>query len=288
MRDSRPSRTAHRVAIRRAAHQLVDDPVVFRDPLAVAIIGAEAAAELQAKIASEKDRLARALRAFMAVRSRYAEDHLEAAVARGVRQYVVLGAGLDTFAYRNRHAENGLRVFEVDHPATQAWKRDLLGAAEIALPSEMTFVPVNFERQILGEELQTAGFRNDQPAFFSWLGVTIYLTHEAFTSTMQFIRSMPATSGIAFDYSVTRASLSFLERLALDALTLRVGAAGEPFRLFFDPPDLTREMEAMGFRHLEDLGRAEINARYFAGRADGLQVSNSIGRLMSAWVETGA
>jgi len=104
---------------------------------------------------------------------------------------------------------------------------------------------------------------------------------------MQFIRSMPATSGIAFDYSVTRASLSFLERLALDALTLRVGAAGEPFRLFFDPPDLAREMEAMGFRRLEDLGRAEINARYFAGRSDGLQVSNSIGRLMSAWVETG-
>ena len=101
----------------------------FDDPLAVSIIGAEAAADLQAKIASEKNRLSRALRAIMAVRSRYAEDQLAAAVARGVRQYVVLGAGLDTFAYRNRFREQGLHVFEVDHPATQAWKRELLSAA---------------------------------------------------------------------------------------------------------------------------------------------------------------
>jgi methyltransferase (TIGR00027 family) len=285
MRDSRPSRTAHRVAIRRAAHQLVDDPPVFHDPLALAVIGAEAAADLRSKISSEKDKFARALRAFMAVRSRYAEDQLEAAVARGVRQYVVLGAGLDTFAYRNRHAESGLHVFEVDHPATQAWKRGLLAAAQIAMPSEMTFVPVNFEHQILGEELQAAGFRHDQPAFFSWLGVTIYLTHEAFTATMKFIRAMPATSGIAFDYAVARSSLGFLERLAVYALTLRVGAAGEPFRLFFDPSELAAEMTQMGFRRVEDLGREQINARYFAGRSDDLKVSNSIGRLMGAWVD---
>jgi methyltransferase (TIGR00027 family) len=284
MRDSRPSRTAHRVAIRRAAHQLVDDPLVFRDPLAMAIIGAEAADNLRAQISSEKDRFARALRAFMAVRSRYAEDQLEAAVARGVRQYVVLGAGLDTFAYRNRHTENGLRVFEVDHPATQAWKRELLVAAQIVLRGEMAFVPVNFEHQILRDELQAAGFRCDQPAFFSWLGVTVYLTHEAFTATMQFIRSMPAHSGIALDYAVSRSSLSFLERLALDALTLRVGAAGEPFQLFFEPKKLTSEIEQMGFGQVENIGREEINARYFAGRADGLHVSNGIGRLLSAWV----
>jgi len=263
----------------------VDDPVVFRDPLALTIIGAEAASNLHQQISSERDKLNRALRAFMAARSRYAEDHLDAAVARGVRQYVVLGAGLDTFAYRNRHAESGLRVFEVDHPATQAWKRELLGAAKIALPGEMTFVPVNFERQILREELQAAGFRSDRPAFFSWLGVTIYLTHEAFTATMRFIRSMPADSGVAFDYGVTRSSLSFLERIALQALTLRVGAVGEPFRLFFEPRELAKELEEMGFRRLEDLGRKEINGRYFAGRSDGLQVTNSIGRLMSAWVQ---
>jgi methyltransferase (TIGR00027 family) len=288
MRDSRPSRTAHRVAIRRAAHQLVDDPPVFRDPLAMAIIGAEAAANLRAHISSEKDRLARALRAFMAVRSRYAEDQLGTAVERGVRQYVVLGAGLDTFAYRNGHTEHGLRVFEVDHPATQAWKRELLGAAGIALPGELTFVPINFERQILREELQAAGFQCDRPAFFSWLGVTIYLTHEAFTATMRFIRSMPSGSGVAFDYGVARSSLSFRERIALQALTLRVGAAGEPFRLFFEPRELAKELEEIGFCRLEDLGRKEINARYFSGRRDGLQVTNSIGRLMSAWVEAPA
>jgi methyltransferase (TIGR00027 family) len=286
MQDAKPSHTAHRVALRRAAHQLMDRPPVFDDPLALSIIGAEAASGLRDQIASEEDRYARALRAFMSARSRYAEDQLAAAVAQGVRQYVVLGAGLDTFAYRNCHKEIGLRVFEVDHPATQAWKRELLSAARIGIPKEMAFVPVNFERQELGGELRSAGFRGEEPAFFSWLGVAIYLTHEAFSSTLRFVRSLPATSGVVFDYAVARSALSFQEQMALDVLTMRVSGAGEPFRLFFEPRVLRRELEEMGFEGTEDLGREEINARYFAGRADGLEVTNSIGRLLSAWVAT--
>lgn len=284
MHDARPSRTAERVAIRRAAHQLVDKPLVFDDPVAVAILGERTASELRAKTAKEEDRFSRALRAMMAVHSRYAEDQLTTGVSRGVRQYVVLGAGLDTFAYRNRFRDQGLHVFEVDHPATQAWKRELLSAARIALPSELSFVPVNFEQQSLGEELRKSGFQHEEPAFFSWLGVVMYLTHEAFASTIEFIGSLPAGTGIALDYAVETSSLGFLERLVFEGVKRRVAAAGEPFRLFFTPQKIFAELQQAGFKDVEDLGREEINARYFIGRADGLHVPTKVYRLLSAWI----
>jgi methyltransferase (TIGR00027 family) len=199
------SRTAQRVAIRRAAHQLLDQPRVLDDPLALRIIGAEAAAALRTN-PKEHHAFARAFRAFMAARSRYAEDELARAVASGVRQYVVLGAGLDTFAYRNPH--DGLRVFEVDHPATQAWKRERLQAAGIAVPSSLTFVPIDFERQTLADGLERAGFDHRIAAFFSWLGVTPYLTREACMSTLSLIAKMPASSGVVFDFAIDPSLLS--------------------------------------------------------------------------------
>jgi methyltransferase (TIGR00027 family) len=284
MRDSQPSRTAHRVALRRAAHQLLDDPLVFKDALALSIVGAEAAATLRAKISSENDRISRALRAFMAVRSRYAEDQLAAVVAQGVRQYVILGAGLDTFAYRNPYLSVGLRVFEVDHPATQAWKRELLSAAEIPIPAGLAFAPVNFERETLGDALQCSGFLSDKAAFFSWLGVTPYLTREAFEATLRFVAAIPGPSAIVFDYAVERSSLNFLERLALDALSWRVAAGGEPFQLFFVPRELVSDLRRLGFAHVEDLGREEMNARYFTGRRDRLEITNGLAHLLHARV----
>src|SRR5258707_5179708 len=284
MHDARPSRTAERVAIRRAAHQLVDRPLVFDDPLALRMIGERAASELRKRTSRDEDRFSRALRAMMAVRSRYAEDQLTTGVSRGVRQYVVLGAGLDTYAYRNRFRDQGLRVFEVDHPATQAWKRELLSAARIDLPSELSFVPVNFEQQSLGEELRKSGFQCEEPAFFSWLGVVMYLTHQAFASTIEFIGSLPAGSGIALDYAVEPSSLGLLERLVFEGVKRRVAAAGEPFRLFFAPQKIVAEFTQAGYKDVEDLGRDQINGRYFAGRADGLHVPANLYHLLSAWV----
>jgi len=284
MHEARASRTAERVAIRRAAHQLLDKPTVFDDPLAVSIVGAQATSELRKKISTDENRFARGLRAIMAARSRYAEDQLAEAVARGVRQYVVLGAGLDTFAYRNCFRDQGLHVFEVDHPATQAWKRERLLSAQIAAPSELSFVPVNFEQQSLGQELHKSGFRSDEPAFFSWLGVVFYLTHGAFASTIDFIRSLPEGTGIVLDYAVEPSSLKFIERLVFEAVKRRVAAAGEPFRLFFAPRKIRAELKEAGFKDVEDLGRKEINTKYFARRADGLQVPSNLYHLLSAWV----
>jgi methyltransferase (TIGR00027 family) len=276
MQDAQPSRTAQGVATRRAAHQFFDEPKVFDDPLAIAIAGRDTAAE-------HGSSFSRALRAFIAARSRYAEDQLTAAVQRGVRQYVVLGAGLDTFAYRNPLRSSGLHVFEVDHPATQAWKRARLREAGIEIPAEMTFTAFDFETQSLDDRLQQAGFRRTASAFFSWLGVTPYLSRPAFDATIQFIAGMPAGSGLAFDFAVERSLLSPIQQRALDALAERVARAGEPFQLFFDPAALGDDLARLGFGSIEDLGGEQINARYFAGRSDGLAVTGG-GHLLSCQV----
>jgi methyltransferase (TIGR00027 family) len=282
MRDARPSTTAQRVAMRRAAHQILDSPRVLDDPIALPILGPEVAAQLESERGKLDIPVARYFRAFMVVRSRYAEDELARAIDRGASQYVILGAGLDTFAYRNPYAESALRLFEVDHPATQAWKLQRLAAGGILIPPSVTFAPVDFERQSLSDGLAQANFRRDAVTFFSWLGVTPYLTREAMTSTLAFIASMPKGSGVVFDYAVPRSSLSFLGRLAFDRLASRVAAAGEPFQLFFEPGALAEQLRSMGFQWIEDLGTDQIDARYFKNRADKLRVRGQLGRLMSA------
>src|SRR5262249_33250070 len=196
MKPDRPSATAYRVAMRRAAHQILDRPVVLEDPIALRIIGPRGAEQIRADPGRYDSSFGRALRLFLVARSRCAENALATAVAAGVRQYVVLGAGLDTFAYRNPFVAEGLRVFEVDVPATQAWKRELLARTGIAPPPSLTFVPVDFERQALPEQLRAAGFRADQPTFFSWLGVTMYLTRDAVLSTLKFLASRAPGGGI--------------------------------------------------------------------------------------------
>ena len=281
MQDARPSRTALRVALRRAAHQLYDaPPLVLNDPIAVPILGATYSEELR-RTPTRPDRpFSVALRAFLVARSRYAEDTLARAIAQGVAQYVLLGAGLDTFAHRNPYPH--LRVFEIDHPATQQWKRELLETGSLPAPANLTYVPVDFERESLPEQLHAAGFDPQSPAFFAWLGVVPYLTIEAFRSTINFIAARPPGSGIVLDYGQPRSALPFLEKLAHDSLAARVQLAGEPFQLFFTPPEIAAELTA--FRNREDLGSDEINTRYFANRTDNLKLLGSAGRLLSAWL----
>jgi methyltransferase (TIGR00027 family) len=283
MHEGRPSRTALRVALRRAAHQLVDHPKVFDDPLAIPILGPAGGARLQREMESAATPYARAMRAFMAVRSRHAEDLLHRAVARGVGRYAVLGAGLDTFAYRNPYPVDHLQVFEVDHPATQAWKRGCLEEAGIAVPAGLTFAPVDFESQTLADGLRAAGFRDDEPAFFSWLGVVPYLTREAIRATLRYVAALPAGSEIVFDYGIPPDSLDPRRRQVFDALAERVAAAGEPWRTFYEPAALVRELGELGFGDVEDTGPEAIDARYFADRTDGLRMGG-LGHLMRARV----
>jgi methyltransferase (TIGR00027 family) len=273
VKENRASATALRVAMGRAAHQMMDDPTVFHDPIASRILGVEALTALKSDPKwSEQTPLARGLRAFLAARSRYAEDELHRAIHRGIHQYVVLGAGLDTFAYRHPYPEDVLHVFEADHPATQIWKCARLKEASIPIPPTLTFAPVDFEIQTLDEGLRRAGFDTGQCAFFSWLGVTQYLTSGAITATLRFVASMPVGSGIVFDYTISPSLLKPAARLAFDKLAHRVALAGEPFETFFDPSVLKSSLRTMGFGQIDDLGPDDLNARYFQGRPDKLRV----------------
>jgi methyltransferase (TIGR00027 family) len=281
VRPDEPSRTAYRVAMRRAAHQILDRPVVLDDPIALRIIGSRGAERIRTDPKRFDSSFGRALRLFLVARSRCAEDALAAAVAEGVRQYVVLGAGLDTFAYRNPYATEQLRVFEVDMPATQAWKRDLLGRTRIGEPASLTFVPVDFEKQALPEQLRAAGFRDDQPAFFSWLGVSMYLSRDAVLGTLRFVARCAPGGGITFDYMMPPSRLPLWRRLGFHLVAWRVARAGEPWKTWFDPDELARELRAMGFARLEDLDGAALDQRYFGGREKHVG-GMSAGRVMTA------
>ena len=288
MIPAQPSRTALRVALRRAAHQLVDGkPLVFNDPFAVAILGPEAQEELRRTPKVSRRPFSAALRAWMVARARFAEDLLAAGVSScGIRQYLILGAGLDTFPLRNPFPE--VQVFEVDHPATQAWKRECLQASGLHLPSSAHLVAVDFESQSLGEELLRSGFNPSLPTFTAWLGVVPYLTPEAFAGTCRFLAGLSSGSGLVFDYGQPRHALSPVEQLMHDSLGARVAQAGEPFQLFFTPEALQLELQRQGLSVVEDIGRDDINERYFRHRSDGLQVRGNAGRICHARIPAGA
>ncbi|WP_394840278.1 class I SAM-dependent methyltransferase [Pendulispora rubella] len=281
MEDNRPSTTAMRVAFGRAAHRLLDVPLVFDDPLALRILGPDVEETIANDVATFQSPPLRALRAFLVARSRYSEDAAEATFARGVRQCVVLGAGLDTFAYRHEHSS--VFIFEVDHPATQSWKRDRLADAGIEVPPHVIFAPVDFERQTLAEGLRAAGFDSEAPAFFSWLGVTPYLTRSAVISTLQFIRNRPRGSEIVFDFAPLPELLTGEGKQWFETFSARVAAMGEPWVTFFEPSDLANELCEMGFADATPFAPDDINALYFDGRKDNLR-TGALGHLMHARV----
>ncbi|THD49355.1 MAG: SAM-dependent methyltransferase [Bradyrhizobium sp.] len=259
MQEGQFSRTALGAAGHRAAHQVLEDGRFFADPLALSILGDEAQEAIDK---ARNEPLRRGLRLFIALRSRFAEDAAHAAIARGTRQIVVLGAGLDTFAYRLA-PQADLHVFEIDHPATQAEKRRRLAAADIAEPAHAVYVGCDFERESFVDTLTRAGFDKTRPAFFIWLGVTAYLTHEAVMATLAAIAALPGGAEIVFDYVVP---LEAIERASARAarrqLAAKVAAAGEPLRAEFDPPALRAALAALGFNEIEERGSEEIAARY--------------------------
>lgn len=279
---AQPSHTALRVALRRGAHQLHDaQPLVFADPLAVRILPKDSRAEIARVPDKVKRPFSAGIRAFMVARARFAEDLLAGSAASGEpRQYLILGAGLDTFAYRNAHAN--VRVFEVDHPATQAWKLECLQQAGIAVPPSVVHVPVDFERDSLAEQLARAGFDAHTKTVTAWLGVVPYLTLEAFRATLGLLGTFAAGSEAVFDYSYPREVLPPVEQMMLDSMSARVAQSGEPFQLFFTEESLREELERAQLGMRQNLGSAELNALYFDRRADGLRLRGSAGHLCHA------
>jgi len=274
------SRTALRVALHRAAHQLLDTPIVFVDPLAVRILGPKAEAAFRADATQyDTTRFAPQMRAFMAVRARFAEEQIAGARAAGVRQVVILGAGLDTFAYRAATTPP-VTIWEVDHPATQAWKRDLLATAGIEAPAHLNFVAADLAREPLESALAAAGFDAHAGAVFSWLGVTQYLKVEDVFATLRYVAGVTATGGgITFDYSIAPGLLNPPERLAYDALAARVSAVGEPWLSHFVPAELVAALTECGFAVARNLDPQDLLQR-FAG-ADVMRLGR-LARLMWA------
>jgi methyltransferase (TIGR00027 family) len=174
----------------------------------------------------------------------------------------ILGDGLDTYAYRSTLRDQ-LRIFEVDHPATQYWKRQRLEHAAIPIPSSLTFAPIDFERQTLAEGLTIAGFDPSRQTFFTWLGVVPYLTEEAVWSTLRFIANLPNGAQVVFDYSNPPGSLSGEARVSHEMRATHVAQLGETWLNYFEADELRAKLMALGFCAVEDLGPSQIAARYF-------------------------
>ncbi len=286
MEEGRPSLTAIMVAMIRAAHLLLDDePTILRDDLALGLsgVGNETALRgaldrLQAEIAQRSTpafahSLFRSLRAFTTWRSRYVEDALETAIQRGVAQYVILGAGLDSFAYRRRDIADVVRVFEVDHPATQQWKRARLHTLRVQLPPNLTFLPIDFEHQTLRAGLRAGGYRLEEPGLFSWLGVIAYLTEDAIFSTLRDVAALAPGTEIIFEYVILDSLLDAESQRMAAVVKAGAAARGEPWLSFFDPVGLRARLRELGFAEVWDIGPEEANARYFTDRTDGLRLS---------------
>jgi methyltransferase (TIGR00027 family) len=268
VQTGQPSQTARGAAAYRAIHQTLEAGAIFTDPFAARILDDETRARLD-EIAA--DASLRPWRLFIAARSRFSEDTLAACVARGVRQVVVLGAGLDTFSLRNPHAGQGVRVFEVDYPATQVWKRERLKKTGLAVPASLTFAPVDFERQGLADGLKAVGFQADRPAYFQWLGVVPYLTRETVSLTLDFIARVPE-SEVVFDYAEPFENYPDDRRANVMEVAAQAASRGEPWLSLFDPAELSKMLRNKGFGIVEDLGMGEIADRFYGVLKQGITI----------------
>ncbi|MGY4099853.1 class I SAM-dependent methyltransferase [Nocardia sp. R16R-3T] len=263
MQLGQPSRTALATAYARAYHQIASEPRIFTDPLAVRIAGVtpEQLAELAMATIQEDDTdMRRRRRLFLAARARFAEDTVADAVAAGTRQVVILGAGLDTFAYRNPHPE--VRVFEVDHPDTQRWKRQRLDAAGIVIPASLTFAPIDFESQTLAAGLAAVGFDRSRPAVFIWLGVVMYLTRDTILDTLRFVAGQATPVRLVFDYLYPASASTSEEMDQRTARADRVAAIGEPWLSFFTADEIANILRNTGFDQVDDRDAPNLIAGY--------------------------
>jgi methyltransferase (TIGR00027 family) len=266
------SRTALGVAALRAAHHLLDgEPKILHDPIAARLLNPDALQQMRSNPARALEPWAQGLRSHVVLRSRYAEERMARAVERGVRQCVILGAGFDTFAYRQPEWARALRIYEVDHQATQEDKRHRLQAAGIPTPANLEFVAIDFESVSLREGLQSSTLNFSEPAFFSCLGVLVYLTREAADAVFRLVASFPAGSEIVFTFSPPDSSLVDKDAVNRAFLAGLVTSLGEPFQTHFDAETLTTDLRTLGFSEISFLSSENADQTYFQGRSDGLR-----------------
>ncbi len=270
MSELESSKTGLLVAVSRAVHQLLDDePKILDDPPVLRLIAPAAIERIRSAPDSFRTPRQNALRARVVVRSRYAEDRLKAAVERGIRQYVILGAGLDSFAYRQPDWAHALQIFEVDQPASQQTKRERLAAGRVAIPANVHFVSVDFESTDLRTGLGASPFDPNQAVFLSWLGVMVYLSAEAVDQVFRFAASLPPSSELVFTFAGPPTAGELLRPEI--SLAGRAASHGEPWLTRVRPGELVKQLYGIGFSTVKLLTPSEIDEQYIRGRQDGLQ-----------------
>jgi methyltransferase (TIGR00027 family) len=289
MEEHRTSITALITAYTRGYHAANDSPKIFDDFLAHHLLSREELGSVEnwlmsslrrfnpASAASFPDRRsafawimqAGAAPSIVLARARYAEECLEERIRQGVAQYVILGAGMDSFAFRRRDLLEKLRVFEVDHPATQCCKRRRLAELGWELPEGLQFIPVDFTRQSLASALMRSSYVAQAPTFFSWLGVTYYLPRAAVFATLRDVaQAAPAGSRLVFDYLDADAFIPRKAAPRVLRMLRSVQEIGEPMLAGLDPLTLGAELAPLGLRLDEELSPWDIQQRYFMGRTD--------------------
>lgn len=273
------SYTARGVAILRAAHLVIDGPPrVLNDAVVGRLLDPDIESQIRARVDELQTPGTRGLRAHVLLRSRFAEDSLASAVERGAEQYVLLGAGLDTFAYRQPPWAQGMTIVEVDHPASQAAKRAALAAAGIDVPANVRYADVDFERETLASGLTRCGVSTSTRTFFSWLGVTMYLTRDAIEATLRTVVSFPRASEIVFTFAQPNPDPTS------PGAKLAEGAAsvGEPWISYFTPGEVEAMLRSLGFSIVQFLSRDEAAQRYFANRVDGLAAPRRVSIVLAS------
>jgi methyltransferase (TIGR00027 family) len=252
------SRTAVGAAMQRAVHQLMDgEPKLLEDPVILKLLDPEAIEHIRRNPSEHRYERVISLRSHIVLRSRYAEDCLKEAYDRGVRQYIILCAGLDTYAYRQPDWSFDMTITEADHPASQAYKLRKLKEAGIELPGNLVFLSLDLDKDNILSLFERTVLRPGEPVFISWLGVMVYLNWDTIDAVFTFVSSLPKTSEFVFTFS-PRKSPGWPDPIALLAK-----AAGEPWITYIDPPELRDKLEGYGFTDISFLEPPEVRQRYF-------------------------
>lgn len=296
MIKGQPSRTALLTAVQRAHHyQTAPEPKVLRDNLAMALTGLEGPEAVQAYIDTMVQAFAslsdletatifmNRIDGAVCMRSRVVEEELSVARKRGLKQLVILGAGLDSTAYRCTDLTQGLQVFEVDHPSTQAWKREQLESANITPPENLTFVPFNFENQTLAQALKAGGVNTDKITFFTWLGVQMYLTDEAVKSTFSVMGTYPKGSEVVMDYiSPSYVTATGLVENSVDQLQEVVSKMGEPLKSKYYESELEEMLKTAGFSAVDFLSAGWLIQNYLDGKREAFDMPDEATSILTA------
>ncbi|WP_141217643.1 class I SAM-dependent methyltransferase [Bordetella genomosp. 4] len=277
-----PSPSAMRVATARAAHQILEDDLVFKDPFAVASLGSANAASLIREPLVHNDVSSRSMRAAMVARTRFAEDSLLSAIANGTVQYCVVGAGLDTWALRAASTLPAVATFELDQPSMQHWKARLYAENKWAQPENLRYVATDLREMSAVDGLRAGGADLSKPVSLSVLGVLVYLDNDIVEREIATLEQLAVGSTISLDYRLDETQLHPMEQVMMQFTASMMAAGGEPWKSSCTPQRMGELLARAGFRVDEDLGASDLNARYFAGRRDGLQIAGEGFRCLSA------